>query len=95
MVEQGICLRCGGKMEYVGEQEFQLGGTGLFMGNLGNLLAGSTVMSVFACTDCGKLEFYRPMPPQERTIVCSSCQKEFSTKEERFIRCPHCGYYNP
>ena len=53
------CLRCGGEMELIRKEYLQLGKTGWFIGDWGNLLAGALWVNIMACPRCGKLEFFR------------------------------------
>jgi len=59
------CLRCGTKMGFVKTEQFQLGRTGIFLGDLSNLMAGSLEMEIYSCPKCGKYEFFRPMEEME------------------------------
>ena len=74
-VNRTQCLRCTGKMQRIGIREIQLGRVGFFLGTLPNLISGSLVVEIQACSECGKLEFYTPdelesdKPPQEFTKV--------------------------
>ena len=98
MYESMKCLRCGAKMRFVSNEKIQLGQASLLLGMWGNLAAGSMKVVIYACPDCGKLEFYRgerdeseePLPQQ----TCPRCGKPHDFD---FPRCPHCGYdyYEP
>ena len=71
------CLRCNTLMQYLGQQQFQLGKTGWLMGDFPNLIAGAMEFSVYCCPACGKIEFFRPKDSGEQTIAQ--------------VKCPHCG----
>ena len=91
------CLRCGTPMEYLGEEQLQLGKTGWLLGDLPNLLAGAMKVNFFRCSRCGKLELFsgdmdltdcgqRQEMPRK---VCPICTAEF---DEDCPCCPICGF---
>ena len=53
------CLRCGRDMVFLRREHLQLGKTGLFTGDWGNLLAGALDVAILQCPGCGKLEFFK------------------------------------
>ena len=74
------CLRCRTPMDFLGEQQIQLGKTGWILGDLSNLLAGSLDVQIYKCRRCGKLDFF------------SSQESAMQYKEESSRRiCPECG----
>ena len=46
------CLRCGQDMVFLRREHLQLGKTGLFTGDWGNLLAGALDVAILQCTGC-------------------------------------------
>ena len=52
------CLRCGAKMENIGNEEIQLGHESFLLGSLSNLLSGSINVDIYKCPECDKLEFF-------------------------------------
>ena len=52
------CLRCGTKMDFLGNEDIQLGHHSLIFGDLGNLLAGSISADIYVCPNCKKIELY-------------------------------------
>ncbi len=53
------CASCGAEMDFLSEEQIQLGQTGVLLGHLSNLLSGSLEVEIWACPACGKIEFYR------------------------------------
>ncbi len=92
-MEEMKCLRCGGTMRALGQEELQLGKAGLFLGSLPNALAGSIRVSICECPRCGKLEFFRvPEEPEDDDtpqVICPrcGCRHDFDCP-----RCPNCGH---
>lgn len=96
------CLRCGAPLDCLGRKKLQMGEAGLFLGDLPHLFAGALELEIYACPDCGKVEFYRPRLtkgqmdgyshpdlPQRR---CPNCG---GTHDFDYPKCPYCGcdYY--
>ena len=89
------CLRCQSTMRFAGRENLQLGKTGWLLGDLPNLFAGALEVSIFACPNCGKVEFFeadargesaeKPLP--QRTCPKCGCTHDFD-----YGRCPACGY---
>ncbi len=54
------CLRCGHIMEYGGTKRFHEGSRqwGFWLGDLGELFINREDYDVYACPNCGKLEFF-------------------------------------
>ncbi len=63
-VPEDACLRCGSRLESLGEQEFRTGGTSggwkLVLGELAELGEGMARFEVLACHSCGHVEFRLP-----------------------------------
>ena len=91
------CLRCGTPMQYLGEENLQLGKTGWLLGDLPNLFAGALRVKFFRCSRCGKLELFSGDMDladcgRERKIpqkVCPICTAEL---DEDCPCCPICGF---
>ena len=88
------CPRCRERLEFAGEETFQLGSAGLLTGILSNIAAGGLKAEIYVCPKCGKMEFFTHIPeePVIAKIHCSSCGRSFDAD---FPRCPHCGKSNP
>ena len=54
------CQKCGVKMHFLKREKIQLGQTGFFSGDWGNILAGALEVEIYCCPRCGKIELYRP-----------------------------------
>ncbi len=93
------CLRCGEAMQFGMIERFQLGQTGILLGDIPNILAGSLELEVYYCPRCGKVEFFTskeiekengrysdPGLPQKKCPRCGS-EHDFD-----FPKCPDCGY---
>ncbi len=89
------CLRCGEAMQFGMTERFQLGQTGILLGDLPNILAGSLELDVHYCPKCGKVEFFTheeigrysdPGLPQRK---CPTCGKQHDFD---FPKCPECGF---
>ena len=63
------CLRCSRDMVFLRREHLQLGKTGLFTGDWGNLLAGALDVAILQCPGCGKLEFSKGTPLRSKTRV--------------------------
>ena len=93
------CANCGKDMEFLGEEQIQLGQTGFILGHLSNLLSGSLEVEVWECPDCGKLDFYRRGSTENRDdeghiaqTICPECGTKHDLDDPK---CPHCGLKNP
>ncbi len=93
------CLRCGGTMDYLGREKLQLGEAGLLFSDLPHLLAGALELDIYACPDCGKLEFYRPKLTKgelngysHSDLPQKTCPKCGETHEFDYPKCPYCHY---
>ena len=84
------CLRCGESMRYIKREKIQLGEMSWVLGEASNLWAGALEVDIYACTRCGKIEFYMPEPlnelPQKQ---CPNCGK---THDFDYPKCPFCKY---
>ncbi len=63
------CLRCGETMEDLGCEEIQLGHYGFFSGHLSNLFSGALDVRIYACPNCGKLEFFKAGPEKAESFT--------------------------
>ena len=90
------CLRCHTPMEFLGEEQIQLGKTGWLLGDLPNLFAGAMRVHMFRCRRCGKIEFFSGDGTFETTggqkevprKICPACAAEL---DEDCPCCPICG----
>lgn len=93
------CSGCGEDMEFLGEEQIQLGQVGIVFGHLSNLLSGSLDVEIWECCHCGKIDFYRQgstgreddegRMPQ---VICCRCGKKHDLDDPK---CPGCGLKNP
>ncbi|MBQ5739248.1 MAG: hypothetical protein IIV78_02440 [Oscillospiraceae bacterium] len=85
------CLRCGVPLGRVGRKKFQLGETGWILGDLPNLLAGSLELDIFACPECGSVEFFRIDAEEDGTptVVCPNCGRRHDFD---YPKCPFCKH---
>ena len=82
-------------MKYIGTEDFQLGKTGFFLGDLPNLFAGAMRLSVYRCPCCGKVEFFsfEPMEAEgEDQIAQARCPRCKQMHDMDCPKCPFCGY---
>ena len=85
-IHKNICLRCGGKMLYFGQREFQLGKNAFMIPKFRNIMSNSMSLDVFICESCKKVEFYSA---DNNTIKESTSDK--ATNRIPKIPCPFCG----
>ena len=90
------CLRCEHQMKYIGTEDFQLGKTGFFLGDLPNLFAGAMRLSVYRCPSCGKVEFFSLEPTEseeeEYQIPQVQCPRCKQMHDMDYPKCPFCKY---
>ena len=82
-------------MKYIGTEDFQLGKTGFFLGDLPNLFAGAMRLSVYRCPGCGKVEFFSfdPMESEEEEQIAQvHCPRCKQSHDMDYPKCPFCGY---
>ena len=90
------CLRCNEQMNHIASEKLQLGQTGWILGDLPNLFAGALEVDIYACPQCGKIEFFQTentdigeTVPQKK---CPSCGK---SHDFDYPKCPFCKFdYN-
>lgn len=92
MAKKLLCLRCETPMQYLGNEEFQLGKTGWLMGDLPNLLAGAMELEIYCCPHCGKIELFRPVEISEYQIAQVECPNCGATHDIDDPKCPFCKY---
>ena len=97
MTKSMRCLRCNGTMEFVLQEQLQLGKTGWILGDLPNLLAGALTVDIYCCKNCGKLEFFRAESEEEETyggdrIAQRTCPKCGNVHDIDYPKCPFCKY---
>lgn len=91
------CLRCSAEMEFLKEENLQLGKTGWLLGDWPNLIAGAMRVKIFRCRNCGKLEFFsgdemfETLDEEQESPrkVCPVCSAEL---DEGCPCCPICGF---
>lgn len=80
-----LCTNCGEVLQRIAERVSLHGDCR----GIWSLLVEDIEMDVYACPDCGKLEFYRPLavsPEPEKLVTCPTC----GTQHSKYISCPNC-----
>jgi len=56
------CVRCRHDLSFVADQDFHEGtrAWGFLLGDLGELMTGGTKLEMWACPNCGHVEFFVP-----------------------------------
>lgn len=56
------CTRCDGELMFLGRKDFHEGtrAWGFVLGNAGELFTGGEEIEMWACTECGHVEFFLP-----------------------------------
>ena len=90
------CPNCGQALRFMKREDLQLGRTGWILGDLPNLFAGALDAEIWACPDCGKLEFYLARPEEAEgsgiaRMKCPACGRSYEMDSPK---CPHCGAKN-
>ena len=70
-----VCLRCQTKMQYVKQEQIQLGKTGWILGDWPNILAGALTVDIYACLNCGKIEFFQAYEASEEKLAQRQCPR--------------------
>ena len=86
------CIRCGGKMQSIGTERLQLGQAGLLTGTLRNILSGALEVSIYICSDCGKIEFYAADSQKGDDLPQVKCPRCGSRHDFDYPKCANCGY---
>ena len=89
------CLRCGTRMNGPQQESIQLGSQGPLGSHLAHLLAGSLVVNLYHCPNCGKLEFFGPGREAEidpDALPQKDCPGCGLSIDFDYPRCPCCGY---
>ena len=92
-MKQLQCLRCESVMHFLGEENIQLGKTGLILGGLPNLLAGAMKVAIYICPSCKKLEFFACEEEREQDVLPQkTCPKCGTVHDFDYPKCPKCKY---
>ncbi len=86
------CLRCGTKLEYAKRTKIQLGEAGWILGDLPHLLSGAMEVDIYACPDCGKLEFFHAEEDAVETMPQKQCPKCGKFHDVDWPKCPFCKH---
>ncbi len=76
-------------------ERFQLGQTGIFLGDLPNLIAGAVELDVYGCPQCGKVELFTPEASgrySDSSLPQKKCPKCGVSHDFDFPKCPDCGF---
>lgn len=94
-MEREVCIRCGGPMVHIGQEQLQLGKYGLLTGHLSQLFSGALTVDIYCCRDCKKLELYAVEEPEEMedrgSMAQTPCPFCGELHELDDPKCPHCG----
>ena len=91
-MEREKCIRCGGELVYLGQEQLQMGKYGLLLGALDNLMSGALALAIYCCKACKKLEFYAvAAPEEENSITRVPCPHCGELHELNDAKCPYCG----
>ena len=93
-MERDVCIRCGGEMAHIGQEQLQMGKFSWLLGGLDNLVSGALTVDIYCCRQCKKLEFYAVEPPEaeaEDSIAQTPCPYCGQLHEMDDAKCPHCG----
>lgn len=92
-MEREVCLRCGGIMAHIGQEELQKGKFSWFWGAWPNLISGALSVDIYCCTECKKMEFYMVEVPEDEGsgIAKAPCPYCGQLHEVDDAKCPHCG----
>ena len=89
MERELLCLRCGAEMHYLKREKIQLGETGWILGDLPNLFAGAIAVDIYACPDCGKIEFFSAQAAEEE-LPKKQCPRCGNRHDFDYPKCPVC-----
>ena len=84
-----LCLRCESSMNYIKREKIQLGERGWFMGDVSQLLSGALEVDIYACSNCGKIEFYMP-ESGDSELPQKQCPNFGHIHDFDFHKCPVC-----
>ena len=51
-MEREVCIRCGGEMAHIGQEQLQMGKFSWFLGGLDNLVSGALTVDIYCCRQC-------------------------------------------
>ena len=86
------CLRCQTKMQYVKQEQIQLGKTGWILGDWPNILAGALLVDIYTCPNCGKIEFFQAEEIQAEKLAQRRCPRCGKQHDFDYAKCPFCKY---
>ena len=92
-IKQLQCTRCETTMNFLGEENIQLGKTGWILGDLPNLIAGAMKVAIYICPSCKKLEFFACDTDEvEDGLPKCTCPKCGTVHDFDYPKCPKCKY---
>ncbi len=87
------CLRCRIPLQFIKSEKLQLGQTGWILGDLPNLISGALEVDIFACPECGKLEFYQSREyGQDQNMPQVKCPRCGKMHDFDYPKCPFCKF---
>jgi DNA polymerase III alpha subunit (gram-positive type) len=57
-----------------------------------NIFAGSMLVEIYVCNDCGKVEFYTETGDDTETLPQKNCPKCDRKHDFDYPKCPFCKY---
>ena len=57
-VQPTLCVRCEGELKFLGTKEFHEGARWGFLGDFTELFVNRERLDVYACPNCGRVEFF-------------------------------------
>ncbi|MBQ4600371.1 MAG: hypothetical protein IJB17_01915 [Oscillospiraceae bacterium] len=86
-------------MDCLGRDKLQMGEAGFFLGDLPHLFKGAIELEMYACPQCGKMEFYRPVFTKgeldgysHHDLPQKQCPKCGETHDFDYPKCPYCNF---
>ena len=87
-----VCLRCQTKMQYVKLNGVSPFFTRWILGDWPNILAGALMVDIYACPNCGKIEFFQAYEASEEKLAQRQCPRCGKWHDFDYPKCPFCKY---
>ena len=95
MKQEKRCTACGAELKFLKREKVQLGEQSLLIGTWPNFWAGALPTEIWACPDCGKVEFYLAQQEDAGSGIaqrkCPACGAKYDMD---YPKCPNCGQKN-
>ena len=79
-------------MAFISKESIQLGETGLLLGVLPNLIAGSLCVDIYVCPECNELELFAAEEERENDLPKKTCPKCKQVHDFDYPRYPNCKH---